>query len=165
MKLMLLTLARVMSYDQMAKGCLGLFIMLVLWTIISMLASWWIEIKAIFCLAKEKPGYLMPPLHDFSATIPAAHIFGFQQSSSLGDLPITTAALKLKGIIQVSHGGVHMAKAIIAVNADVDKVYQEGALLPGGIILAVIGTDTVILNNKRHWEYLSWDHPLANPVE
>lgn len=126
-----------------AKVSTGVFILLACATV----ASWWAETSAPTHPASSSNDHLTPA--------PKAHFPDMQPPTSLLKVPITTAALKLTGLIQTAHH----AKAIVMVNQALGQVYEEGDSVIEGIKIAAIRSEGVLLDNRGHWECLLWEKP------
>ncbi len=82
-------------------------------------------------------------------SLPNTHLFGKAPSS---DLPITSLDLRLLGIMRAIPA--RFSSALISVQGAAAKSYEVGDHLPGGLILAKITTNNVILNNAGEFEKL-----------
>lgn len=135
-----------------AKGCsyfLGFFALI---TFIAMLPVWWGDLRLAF---SSESGTVALPEEDVFSLIPKAHLFGYYPPSFSAGVPKTSARLKLTGIIQMNNNlSPQVSKALIAEENKIGRVYQEGDILPGGIKVARIDLDAVILDNGGHLEQL-----------
>lgn len=84
-------------------------------------------------------------------SIASAHLFGQAPPSDLS-MAITSQDLRLLGIMRAVPA--RFSSALISVQGAPAKSYEVGDHLPGGLVLAKITTNDVILNNAGEFEKL-----------
>lgn len=86
--------------------------------------------------------------------LPSAHLFG-QSLTDSDQMPITNLQLLVTGIVKIEGGqSGTISKAYISMKGEPSKIYQVGDMLPYGVKVYEITSDTVILENEGHFERL-----------
>jgi type II secretory pathway component PulC len=89
------------------------------------------------------------------AAIPRQHLFGQDQTVGPTEgLPITSMAIKLTGVIKVSHGQQLRSRAMLSETDQPSKVYEVGDTLSSGVKLYAIHDNEVIFDNGGQLERL-----------
>lgn len=127
-------------------GILSITLMIIL---ISVPFTWYTDAHLI----KRVPSSSMSVVSAKKIAVPltslsTAHLFG----QAPADLPITSFDLRLLGIMQAVPE--RLSSALISVQGAPAKSYRVGDQLPGGLILAKITIDNVILNHAGEFEKL-----------
>lgn len=143
------------------KVTAALFAGLAFLGVISMLGTWWSDIR-LSTVSKASVITMrnaFSPLQELMQTIPNAHLFGREVRAD--NAPITSSEVRLTGIVQMGseEENTSFSKAIISVQGGGGKIYQVGDVLPNGIKIISIEPEAVILDNKGHSERL----PLQRP--
>lgn len=86
------------------------------------------------------------------AAIPEQHLFGI---SATGDMPVTNLQLRVTGIArEIDANNENISKAYISIAGSPSKIFQVGDILPDGVKIYEITSDTVILENAGQLEKL-----------
>lgn len=137
---------------RVAKCCMASLGFLAVVAFGALLSAWWADGRLAFV---SGPSVLSSADSESFARIPEAHLFGYYPSSAIATVPITSAPLKLTGIIQFnSPQAEETAKALISIDGGIGKIYQEGEVLPGGLKITAISSEGVLLDRGGRLERL-----------
>lgn len=138
---------------RVGKGVVGVMAILLLFTSIHVLYSWYAAVTIQFhktATVTTKP--MADEVTQAIAALPERHLFGNNQAVVTEGLPMTSLQLRLLGVIKTDP--LKFSKVIISEANQPGKVYSKGDSLVSGVTVYEITDDGVVLENGGHFEKL-----------